>query len=332
MDHGYVKRFLERHTELDLKPEGARGEWRGSCPFHTGGTGGKNFAINTHTGFWICRAANSGCGKRGGFPLFYKTVEGLTWDEVRKRLKIESPTVDWDEFLSFTKQVREATFQDLPPTYFQKPVSARYFPSYLRTRGYDESVCDLGFDIRAAFAGDYMGRLLLPYYDLDRKLLTFSARSVSDNTSRRYVFPANATPSLFLYGLHRLAAVTDLRRLWVVEGPFDAIRLASLGEHAVALSTNRASPRQLLDLVCLSEAYDCAIVTCLDRGAEGRAVELWSDLKGLGVNAVDATVALSTFGGRIGGGNAKDPGELDRVTLDLVLERVGKKLEVEDAA
>lgn len=317
MDHDYIKQFLERHPELDLRPEGARGEWRGSCPFHTGGSGGKNFAINTHTGFWICRSANSGCGKRGGFPLFYKTVENLSWAEVKKRLKIENPSVDWDEFLSFAKTAQEATYQELPADYFQRPISRTYFPSYLASRAYKDSLCDLDFDLRVAFAGDYKGRLLLPYYDLGHKLLTFSARSMV-GLGPRYVFPSGATPSLFLYGLHRLAQATELKRLWVVEGPFDAIRLATLGEYAVALSTNKASARQLLDLVCLSEAYDCAVIVCLDRGAEARALEIWSDLKGLGVNAVDATSVL--------GACAKDPGELDSITLKVVLEQVEKKL------
>lgn len=301
-----IEDYLRQHPELGLRPEGSRGEWRGSCPFHSGGAGGKNFAINVHSGQFICRASSveSNCGIRGGFPLFFKLVEGIaSWAEVKKRLHRDVPIRNWDDFLGLLQRGDKApgiSFQDLPPDYFHAPVAPGNFPHYLRLRGYDERLCDYGFGLRAAFAGEFRGRLLLPFFDLEGRLLTFTARAMDDATEPRYRFPEGATSGAFLYGVHRLAAAAKVSCIWVVEGQFDVIRLAWLGEFAVGLSTGTMSPRQALDLRQLFDLFRCPVLVCLDKNTQSKGRTIWAELRAMGVDA--RFVDISSV--------AKDPGLL----------------------
>lgn len=301
-----IEDYLRQHPELGLHPQGSRGEWRGSCPFHHGGSGGVNFAINVHTGQFICRASSveSNCGVRGGFPLFYKLVEGITsWEEVRKRLHHDMPIKNWNEFLGLMQrgeQTRGVAFQDFPPDVFHRAVTPSDFPYYLRLRGYDERLCGYGFGLRVAFAGEFRGRLLMPFFDLEGRLLTFTARAMDEATQPKYRFPDGATSGAFLYGVHRLASAVRVTAIWVVEGQFDVIRLAWLGEFAVGLSTGTMSARQALDLRQLSDLYRCPVLVCLDKGTQMKGHTIWAELRAMGVDA--RFVDISAV--------AKDPGLL----------------------
>lgn len=286
-----IASYLESHPELGLSPEGNRGEWRGSCPFHQGGTGGKNFAINVHTGQFICRASSveSNCGIRGGFPLFYKLVEGIkSWSDVRKHLQNRLPVRNWDDFLGLTQRGDTSpgvVYQDFPPECFHRPVTKEEFPYYLRLRGYDERLCDYGFGFRYATGGYFNGRLLMPFFDLDGRLLTFTARAMDEGVEPRYAFPEGATTREFLYGVHRLAHVDRTSAIWVVEGQFDVVRLAWLGELALGLSTGTISARQALDVRKLYDMLRCPVLVCLDRGTQIKGRRIWSELRAMGVDA-----------------------------------------------
>jgi hypothetical protein len=301
-----IEEYLQQRPELGLRPEGTRGEWRGSCPFHSGGSGGKNFAINVHTGQFLCRASSveSNCGIRGSFPLFYKLVEGIaSWAEVKKRLHRDVPIKNWDEFLGLLqKGDRElgVNYQELPSDAEQYRVTPAAFPYYLQSRGYDARLCDYGFDLRVAFAGEFQGRLLLPFFDLEGRLLTFTARAMDDYIQPRYRFPSGATSDAFLFGVHRLASAARVTVIWVVEGQFDVIHLAWLGEYAVALSTGTMSSRQALDIRRLFDLFRCPVLVCLDKNTHVKGKTIWAELRAMGVDA--RFVDISNV--------AKDPGLL----------------------
>lgn len=298
--------YLSQHPELGLKPEGSRGEWRGSCPFHTGGGGGKNFAINVNTGQWICRSGSveSNCGLHGSFPLFFKMIEGgISWEDVRKRLHQDMPLRNWDDFLGVLQAGEKApgvTYQEFPHPCFHREVTKDDFPDYLRRRGYDERLCDYNFAFRYAIAGEFQGRLLMPFFDLDGRMLTFTARAMDEGNPMRYRFPLGASSSEFLYGVHRLANVTRLHCIWVVEGQFDVVRLAWLGEYALGISTATMSARQALDIRKLAALYRVPVLICLDSGTQLKGRRIWAELRAMGVDAHYVDIS----------GVAKDPGLL----------------------
>jgi hypothetical protein len=300
-----IERYVAEHPKLHLKRSGTRGQYRGWCPFHPEGNY-DCFSINTQTGLWLCRSAR--CGLRGSFPLFYKLLEGIrSWAEVRSTLRIHDPIRTWEDLLTLTtsqEAVPQSAFQPLPPDAFQAPLRPDFFPAYLVGRGFGLDILPLGFDLRWCWAGDYRGRLLLPYYDLDGQLVTFSARSMAndgDHNGHRYRFPDGATTNRFLYGVWRTAYHERIERFWVVEGPFDALRLATFGELAVALSTNAPSTRQKLDIVRLAQLYQADVLVCLDRGALDKTHAIWAELRAFGLRRAFAIDISQT---------AKDPGEV----------------------
>ena len=311
-----IERYIASHPKLDLSQSGSRGEFRGTCPFHVSPRGNViNFAINSETGFWLCRSP--ACGLKGSFPLFYKLLEGIeSWAEVRAKLDRSLPIRNWEELLSFqTKQDRvpNVAYQELPSDLFQQPITASNFPAYLRYRGYDEKILDLDFDLRLCTGGDYRHRILFPFYDVKKQLLTFTARLMNDeNQDDRYRFPEGATTNQFLFGIHRINTYKQLSTLWVVEGQFDVIRLATLGEMAVGISKGVISDRQLLDVKSLCGLYGCTATVCLDRGAFAGTQAIWAELRSLGCKAQFAVIEDV----------AKDPGELSVETLKVLKERV----------
>jgi len=302
-----IRTYVETHSKLShLKEGGNRGEFRGECPFHFGGY--QNFAINVNTGFFICRAGS--CGLRGGFPLFYKLLEGiLDWSEVKKKLSTTLPIRNWEEVLnfqgSFGSKSADIAYQPLPSEDFQYKLTKDNFPDYLRnTRKYTEDLLDLGFDIRYCYAGDYRNRLIIPFIDLDGRQCTFTARSIVPSEQIRYRFPEGATTTQFLYGVHRLNVA--LKRFFIVEGQFDVWRLATYGEYAVGASTVTLSSRQLMDIAKLAELNQCQVYVMFDSGAFHQAQKIWASLRSMGCKRSDP-VDISEY--------AKDPDELSKESL-----------------
>jgi hypothetical protein len=287
-----IESYVSSHPKLNLKRTGNRGEYRGWCPFHPEGNY-DCFAINVVNGKWQCRSAR--CGLRGGFALFYKLLEGIrSWKEVRSQLGERLPIRDWSEVLSLSTRPDQVPVEQrcpLPPPHEQYPIGPDSFPAYLRQRGFDESLLDLGFDLRWCHHGFYAGRVLLPFYNVEGDLLTFTARlaEASDGNrealGQRYRFPQGLTTDRFLYGVWRLNWVPALPRIWLVEGQFDVIRLATLGEFALGLSTNTPSSRQLLDIREIQKVWQVPILVCLDRGAYPNTLRIWSQLRAMGCEA-----------------------------------------------
>jgi hypothetical protein len=297
-----VEDYISHHPRLNLRGGGTRGEYRGHCPFHPGGDY-DCFAINVETGQWLCRA--SSCGLRGSFPLFYKLLEGIqSWKEVQSKLGLHRPLKSYAELLDFqTKlsavRVSEVRYQELPVT--QVPVTAENFPPYLRyERRYDETLLNLGFDLRIGTSGSVLNRLVIPFYDMDNRLCTWTARSMDPNNSLRYTFPEGATTDQFLFGLHRLNQVDKLRRIFLVEGQFDVFRLATFGEVALGISTAKLSNAQVLLLKKVFDLFCVPVWVCLDATAQVSARNVWLELRSVGVKSKQ--VDISEF--------AKDPDEL----------------------
>ena len=124
-------------------------------------------------------------------------------------------------------------------------------------------------------------------------------------------FHGSKSMGAHLYGIHRAAHLTP-KRIWVVEGQFDAIRLAYLGEFPLCISGSSASPRQLLDIRSLAAITAAPVVVCLDNLADKAQQTLWGELISLGVKSIQVRI----------GDIAKDPGELSQDGLQQMLDTV----------
>lgn len=250
---------------------------------------------------------------RGSFPLFYKLMEGLTtWREVTSALGTGRSPIkavgDLAALMSPEKQ-GEPVYVGLDASMY--PLT--YLHPYLARRRYDERVLQLGFDMRTSDHRDWKHRIILPYYDFDMRCVTYTGRSIFDEQVLRYKSAKGGETRRWLYGGWRLAYLPPFPRLWVVEGPFDVITLASLGEAAVALSGNQISARQALDITRLVALYGATPLLALDRGAEVAVRGIVGALTGLGTRPVRVDV----------GEVAKDPGTLTPAGLSHLLDRIG---------
>lgn len=199
----------------------------------------------------------------------------------------------------------------VPPFPGVAQVTPDRFHPYLRLRGYTEEVLETGFDFWTSTEKRWATRLILPYYDPDGTYVTFTGRTILPDQEPRYMHGSEGM-GRWLYGVHRLAHITPTR-IWIVEGQFDAIRLASLGEFPLCLSGNTATNRQLMDILRVHRLTGAKVITALDRFAEIAQKRLWGELISIGVPAMEADV----------GAVAKDPGELSYETHNRLLDQLG---------
>lgn len=75
--------------------------------------------------------------------------------------------------------------------------------------------------------------LLIPYFDVDGKLLSVQARYLGESPLPRFQFPRGA--QCHLYNLPVLKLLRDGEDLYVAEGPSDCMALLSAGHKAIAV-------------------------------------------------------------------------------------------------
>lgn len=155
-------------------------------------------------------------------------------------LGVESPQVEKPRKLEFPKE-----FKRLEP-HLGYVCSAEPFWDYLAVRDYaDEMVGWLAknYELRYATRGSYRYRLIIPIYNAEGVLQTWTARSILPDEPLRYKTlsvkgrygpdePVALTgPTNLLLGLPLLLRVPNPEVLVLCEGPFDAFRISALGRH-----------------------------------------------------------------------------------------------------
>ena len=127
-------------------------------------------------------------------------------------------------------------------------------------------------------------RCVIPIHNEKGELVAYAGRSI-DGSEPRYKFPAGFHKSLELYNLHRAIGETNpKKRIVVVEGFFDCMRVTEAGFPCVALMGSAMSETQEELLVrnfsvaCLlfdgDEAGQQASTECLQR--LGRSMWVWA--------------------------------------------------------
>jgi DNA primase len=83
--------------------------------------------------------------------------------------------------------------------------------------------------------GSMQGRCVIPIHNSKAELVGYAGRSI-DGSEPKYRFPTGFHKSLELYNLHRTIGETHTRRrIVVVEGFFDCLRVSAAGFPCVAL-------------------------------------------------------------------------------------------------
>ena len=249
-----IDKVLER---LELEIDSTSGEERYlRCPFHEDSD--PSFSINSRTGLWICFA---GCGE-GNIVMLVQELLGLNSKEALKwlsgnELEIQSSLLK--NKLEKALQTKEQA-PDKPSNYWNENMLLPFFkhpmPSYLYDRGFTEDTLKrwkVGYDRKK-------GEVVIPIFSPDNELLGLVRRSV---TKRRYGNSAGLDKSHILFGIDKAVGA---RKVYVVEGPLDAMWLDQYGYSSVGLLGCNLSDRQAQLLV----EYFRVAVFVLDNDEPGR--------------------------------------------------------------
>jgi hypothetical protein len=196
---------------------------------------------------------------------------------------------------------------------------------YLENRGYSKKQIDrltYNFGIRYCSRGPYDGRIVFPVYH-ERKLVTWTGRTVYPSVTLRYKTLSTDPEKADLEGLPpAIGAITEFllwyddlkksfsRTICLVEGPFDALRVAILGHaygiDATCFFTMQPSVSQLNLLHEILPKYKRRYLL-LDQGTLPTALRVVGQLDSLGVLVKQVPSGV------------KDPADMDLKTLLDVL-------------
>ena len=160
---------------------------------------------------------------------------------------------------------------------------ARLGWSYLATRGFpDVTGLALRYQLRMALSGRWANRVILPIWN-GPALLGWTARAIGRNGLRYLTEPEGGGAKDVPFN-GQLAA--GGRLLFLVEGPFDALKLDWFGYprgvNAIALMGTSATPGQVAVLAGLVPLYERTVIL-LDSAERGASRRLAASLPGLSV-------------------------------------------------
>lgn len=199
------------------------------------------------------------------------------------------------------------------------------FFRYLRKRGYGSKTVRKMSDrygLRYCTTGPYKGRIIFPVY-FDGRLVCWTGRSIYSSSDLRYKALSPDPEKANRQGLPTAIGPISDYLLWyddlvsggdtlcLVEGPFDALRVAvlgrSLGVQATCFFTQSPTDLQVGYLYDLLPRFRRKLLI-LDRGTAHIALRLGSRLASLGIDVVHIPEEF------------KDPGELTKIALCNLLK------------
>lgn len=286
-------------------------QFHSCCPFH--GDDAPSFSVNVKNGKWLCRSAS--CGKRGtSIVSLIAKLENISYKKAAEKAGVRAPIESEDELNALlgakSANKKVSLSPPLPPCV---SVTQRY-PQYLLDRRY-EPACGAGeaWDLRVGIRDSsdvlYKGRfseyLIIPVYDFKGNYLSFTARYMGSDKSRlRYNGPEFPLKD-YLYGEWQLSPGDG--PVYLVEGPFDTMRLWTFGETALGTfgtSYTYKQIKRICDLTGSRPLIVCYDANTLEKNGsvEAVSVRLLSTLKSLGRSCTIFDVSRS---------NRKDIDEFD---------------------
>lgn len=211
------------------------------CPFpeHIDKTPSFSIAISgDRVGMWQC----FGCGSAGNTLHLVQRVLGVEREQAEKQIakwfgfpnSINYPSTEEISKL-LDRKVDAEEEEDiiripLPKTNDSKEEIISYL---MQRRNYTEKKAfDIinFFNIKWMDSGYYSDRLIIPIYDSYGSLITFEARDMTGKAEKKALYPRGSPMARMLYNNHNLEG----GHVWITEGIWDAIRLWSFGEPAIA--------------------------------------------------------------------------------------------------
>jgi hypothetical protein len=208
----------------------------------------KKLYVNLDSGLW----SDFKAGESGNFYQLISMAEGIPLSSAQSQIRKkafdagynlfgvkEVPSKKQEEktlFQSITADVE--TFEALNPT---KDINSPSFLKRLASRfAYDRALEKFKFYISRT--GKYSYRIIIPYFDTDKSVFYFQARTLRDN-GVKYLNPSQA-----LYGIKTSEILypynEDMEYVVVSEGPLDAMSLQTAGLNATCTQGCKMSHTQ----------------------------------------------------------------------------------------
>ena len=278
-----------RHYNVELRRVGPT-NLRGKCPLptHASDKSTASFTVNLAKGprgVWVCKSHSCVAarnGKEGGNLLDLVSVmeacsvrdaalKLAAWFALTPGREPREPKREPSETEEPVQLVSKEPPQSLelvnkPLTFTLQGVDFTH--PYLKSRGVDEGTARLFGSGYFGGRGTMAGRMVIPIHDGAGQVVAYAGRSL-DDSEPKYKFPTGFHKSVELFNLHRVlgdAAHPHLRRVVVVEGFFDCVKVVEAGYPCVALMGNSLSETQA---ALLLKHFTSACIL-LDGDAAGR--------------------------------------------------------------
>ena len=251
------------HYKMELRRVNAD-SLRGKCPLPTHGSDVSRASFTpTLTkgtgGVWACQSRSCVAardGKKGGNALdLVAAMEQCTIREAAEKMQewFSVSSLAHDEAAPaktepekpaklVSKKETEAGEENKPLGF--KLSGIQHAHPYLEGRGVDEATARaLGIG-HFSGRGSMSGRIVFEIHNEKAELVAYAGRSI-DDSEPRYKFPAGFHKSLELYKLHEAIGAGNVRRrVVVVEGFFDCLKVLAAGFPCVALMGSSMSQAQ----------------------------------------------------------------------------------------
>jgi hypothetical protein len=286
-------RFLDENNVpyVTRGPNTKRGEVSIHCPMCAEEDPSEHLGINPQTGYWGCLRDASHRGKSARTLL--KAILHCSSQQAGLIIKqyshsdpdgldaalvaLDEVTSKEDAFKQARQQLQESTLADFSKIR-PRGLTKRFF-TYLVNRGYDNPQELIAhYDLRCALTGRYKDRVIIPVRQ-NGELLGWTSRAIATpKLAPRYLMSSeDVKATVFNYDSIKHGG----ERLFIVEGPFDAIRIDNYGlteKAAVVIKATctfgtSATIGQMALLRSLVKRFEDAWVL-FDRGAEAQANNL----------------------------------------------------------
>lgn len=210
------------------------------CPFHDDSH--PSLTFNTLTNRYRCYVCDAhggvidlvrhmkGCGFveacewLGGRSVLDSTIRPLIQNPKRKKREIK-PDIEW---LSLLVQPRVLNEEAVHFLYDERHLDARVVVwCGLSSISWDTPCWRYG---KPFYDGP---SLLIPYYDIDGRLVSVQSRYLGDEDKPRFKFPKGS--NCHIYGLQILRYLRPNEELWITEGCSDCWAMLSSGKKAIAI-------------------------------------------------------------------------------------------------
>lgn len=192
------------------------------------------------------------CGYKGGWAKLIVKLKGIGFDEANELVK------DSHSYKKREKKNESLTPIPLPPF---SPFTTEAI-EYLNKRGINDSDIEQ-YGMYYCSTGEFFNRIIIPIYYNNRQI-TFLGRAISKSFIR-YRGPKGSPLGRLLFNYDAIPKKTE--KMVLVEGIFDAIRLARLGWPVVATFGKKISEFQI-DLIRNKNPHEVVIYWDSDASKE----------------------------------------------------------------